>query len=63
MGDYCPAVYSVAEAAALLNMSDRAVYRLINAGTFPAPVVKAGKRYLIPRAQLDQLLATGDLEA
>lgn len=47
--------YSVAEAAALLGVSEGLVYRLIARGEFPA--IPMGRRKLVPAVALDAYLA------
>ena len=46
---------SIAEAAAELGLSEMTLYRVIQAGTFPA--VKVGRRLFIPSQALDEMAA------
>ena len=55
-----PRFFTVAEAAALLKVSEVTIYRGISAGEFPA--VKIRGRYAIPSRAIDDLEATA-LEA
>lgn len=48
--------YSVEEAAALLGIGRNTVYAAIRQGNFPTPVIRVGKRCVIPAVALDQLL-------
>jgi len=48
-------------AAKELGISRPVAYRSIEDGTFPLPVIKIGRRIVIPKAALDALL--GDVEA
>jgi excisionase family DNA binding protein len=51
--------YSVAEAAALLSISQEYLYRLIQAGRFPAVRMRLSGsqgRYVVPAASVEQLL-------
>jgi excisionase family DNA binding protein len=50
-----PATYTVAEAAQLLGVHEQTVRAAIAHGDLP--VLRLGRRQLIPRAQLDELLA------
>jgi excisionase family DNA binding protein len=59
--------YSVAEAAALLSVSQEYLYRLIQAGGFPAVRMRIGARqgrYVVPAKALEELLdqAAGSAE-
>lgn len=47
---------TVTEAARLLGVSRRSAYRLIGSGQWPTPVVRVGRRVVVPRAALDRLL-------
>lgn len=40
----------------ILGISRNTGYSLIQRGKFPCPVIKAGKRLLIPKIALEQLL-------
>lgn len=48
--------YSVKEAATILGVNAKGVYTDIRNGRFVAPHTKVGKRILIPRAPLHELL-------
>lgn len=51
--------YSVPEAAALLSISQEYLYRLIQAGGFPAVRMRAGcgqGRYVVPAKAVEQVL-------
>lgn len=51
--------YSVPEAAALMSISQEYLYRLIQAGGFPAVRMRAGGkqgRYVVPAKAIEQLL-------
>ena len=51
--------YSVPEAAALLSISQEYLYRLIQAGNFPAVRMQIGSkqgRYVVPAKAVEQLL-------
>lgn len=54
---------SVERAARLLGISRGLGYELARQGKFPVPIVRAGRRYLVPRKLLLALLGeevTGD---
>ena len=51
--------FSVAETARLLGLSREGAYQAIHRGDIPA--VRIGKRILVPRAALEQLLRTASL--
>ena len=58
--------YTVAEAAALLSVSQEHLYRLIQAGGFPAVRMRVGAshgRYVVPAKALEQLLDTAAIES
>ena len=42
----------------LLGISRNTGYSLIKAGTFPLPIIKAGRRILIPKIAVQNLLET-----
>jgi len=46
--------YSVMEAAVILGISRTLMYRLVNLGEIP--VIRLGKRMLIPHKSLDEVL-------
>jgi excisionase family DNA binding protein len=51
--------YSVPEAAALLSISQEYLYRLVQAGGFPAVRMRAGRgqgRYVVPAKAVERLL-------
>lgn len=50
-----PIAYSVAKAAELLSISQRQVYRMVEAGDLPAR--RVGRRVLIPAAALTAFMA------
>jgi excisionase family DNA binding protein len=54
---------SVEEAADLLGIGRNSAYAAIHDGTFPVRVIKLGSRYLIPRAELEQLLGVEPAKA
>lgn len=47
---------TVEEAAKLLGIGRNTAYEAVRTDSFPTPVIKVGRRYLIPRAPLDRLL-------
>mgnify|MGYP000908402718 CR=1 FL=1 len=51
---------TVEEAATMLGIGRNTAYEAVRQGRFPVPVVKIGKRYVIPRLPLERLLA-GDV--
>lgn len=51
-----PLTYTVEEAGALLGISRWAAYEAVKNGTFPAPVIRIGRRLVIPRKALADLL-------
>ncbi len=46
---------SVAEAAAILGIGKSAAYEAVHSGDIPS--IRVGRRWLVPRAALDQMLA------
>ena len=50
---------SVECSARMLGIGRGLAYESIRLGTYPVPVIKVGKRYLIPLMPLEQLLAGG----
>ena len=54
------AVYSVAEAAKVLGISRTLAYDLANAGELP--VLRLGKRMVIPKAALERMLENVSIE-
>ncbi len=51
------------EAFRMLGISDWLGYRQIREGSFPAPVIKVGRKIRIPRAPLEQLLGLSGSDA
>ena len=51
-----PQTYSVEEAAAHLGIGRTLAYELIRRAEFPIPVIRLGRRIVVPRAALDALL-------
>lgn len=51
-----PAVLDVPTAGRLLGLSRSVAYELVQAGTWPTPVLRLGRRYRIPTAPLLTLL-------
>ena len=49
-------VYTIAEAASLLNLGRSSMYQAVRNGSIPS--VKLGRRILIPRTALEQFLLT-----
>src|SRR5438128_2634613 len=50
----------VGTAASVLGISRSQAYRLVAAGTFPTPVIRAGSRVVVPVAGLLRLLLIDD---
>lgn len=48
--------YNVPDAAALIGVDKLTLYAAIRKGESPVPVIKVGRRYVIPKAALDRLL-------
>jgi predicted DNA-binding transcriptional regulator AlpA len=44
------------EAFEMLGISDWLGYRQIREGTFPAPIIRVGRKIRVPRAPLERLL-------
>ena len=57
MGDPTTLVMTVEEARSLLGISRGLIYQAVRAGEIPS--VRIGRRILIPRAALDEMLARG----
>ncbi len=53
-----PEVLTVDEAAALLRISRGSAYEAVRKGQIPT--IKIGRRLLVPRARLEELLAKGN---
>ena len=51
-----PLVYTIQEAAILLNLGRSSMYQAVRNGSIPS--VKLGRRILIPRTALEQFLLT-----
>jgi excisionase family DNA binding protein len=51
------ATYTVPEAALLIGVDKLTLYAAIRNGQSPVPVIVVGRRYVIPKAALDRLLA------
>jgi excisionase family DNA binding protein len=49
--------YDVPKACELIGIHKLSGYKAIREGTFPVPVIKVGRRYVVPKAALDRLLA------
>ena len=47
---------TVEEAAARLGIGRSLAYALVRAGDFPVPVIRAGKRVVVPLRPLERLL-------
>lgn len=58
---YTPVTYSIPEAAALLGINRNTAYEAANRGELP--VIKIGKRLLVPRVRLEAMLAGKDESA
>jgi excisionase family DNA binding protein len=50
------AVYTVAELADLLGVSDWSLYNCVKNGTSPVPPIKVGHRIVFAKAAVDRLL-------
>ncbi len=50
---------SVEEAATTLGIGRTTAYTQIRQGRFPAPVIRVGKRVVVPVAAVERLLADG----
>ena len=50
------ATYSVADAATRLGVDKLTLYAAIRRGDSPVPVIKVGRRLLVPARALDRLL-------
>jgi excisionase family DNA binding protein len=58
--DVRPEFYTVAEVTEKLGLGRLSVYRAIERGDTPFPVVRFGRRLLIPRAAFDRYAAGED---
>ena len=54
---------NVAEVAIRLGINRRTAYELASQNALPVPVIRVGRRLLVPRAPLDRLLGKGDPDA
>ncbi len=54
---------TVPDAAAILNVSSWVAYDLIRRGEWPTPVIRLGRRVLVPKAPFERLLAGQTLKA
>ena len=54
-----PALLTVPEAASVLGIGRTLAYRLIREGTWPTPIIRAGKLIKIPSAPLVDFIGTG----
>ncbi len=48
--------YTVPEFAKLMGLGRSLVYQLVKEGRMPVPVIRLGKRIVVPRAAVDKLL-------
>lgn len=55
--------YSPAEAAIKLGVCTDTVYRMIGRGELPVPVIRAGRKYRIPRVPFDNWIDAGVADA
>jgi excisionase family DNA binding protein len=55
-----PQTCSVEETAVHLGIGRTLAYELIRRGEFPVPVIRLGRRIVVPRAALDALLGLGE---
>ena len=53
---------TVTAAAARLGVDRLTAYKAIREGTFPVPVIRIGRRIVVPTAALDRLLAGSGAE-
>ena len=51
--------YSVREAASVLGITPKTAYKLIKAGTFPAPTFTVGSLVKVARGPLDAFVSGG----
>jgi hypothetical protein len=58
-----PPTLDVETAGRILGIGRALAYRLVQRGEFPCRVIRAGKRYLVPRADLLRVLGITDHEA
>jgi hypothetical protein len=57
------ATTSIEHAAERIGIGRSLAYRLARAGTFPVPVIRAGRRLLVPIAPLEYLLSGNTIGA
>ena len=50
---------SITEFARALGISPAGAYNAARRDALPVPVIRIGRRYLVPRAALDRILADG----
>ena len=50
------ATVTIEEAARMLGLGRSSAFSLAQTGQFPVPVIRAGRRWLVPRAPLERLL-------
>lgn len=55
-----PATYTVKAAARRIGIAESFLYRQIQSGACPFPVLRIGRRVVVPRAALERYLAGGD---
>lgn len=55
-----PVAVDVPTAGRVLGLSRNTAYRQVRQGTFPLPVIRAGRQYRIPRAAILQMLGMTD---
>ena len=53
------ATHSVASAAKILGVHPLTLYAAIRRGESPVPIIRVGRRILVPRAALERLLEGG----
>jgi excisionase family DNA binding protein len=56
MSDSTSAAYSVDEVAALLGVNRLTVYSAIKRNEAPFPIVRIGRRIVVPKAAVDRML-------
>ncbi|MDP9235002.1 MAG: helix-turn-helix domain-containing protein [Actinomycetota bacterium] len=56
MGETARATITVAEAAEILGVNKLSLYESIRRDEAPVPVIRIGRRIVIPKAALDRLL-------
>jgi len=54
---------TIAEAAKLLGIGRNLCYELARRGELPVPVLRCGRRLLIPKRSLERILGEGELAA